>query len=243
MPLTAAHDNASLKPGQFTLRRLFLYVHIAAVACSAFIGIGQILTGNDDDFRVLLTAVVVAVASICGLACGSAWESKRARVFPLGGLALTLVGAVCLLVMIWVPRPLNSPEWFLKSTAIVCINAVALSHISLLCVARLAPRYSWALLVAIIAILAVATSVSAMVIAENADEWVLRWVAVAVIIDAVMSVLIPIFHLLSREDARGQSRNDTPSLAVIDEEIARLELRLAELRRLRDTQGHDGATQ
>jgi len=234
MSLTA-QDNASLKAGQFTLRRLFLYVHIAAVACSAFIGIGQILTGNDDDFRVLLTAVVIALASICGLACGAAWESKRARVFPLGGMALTLIGAVCLLLMIWVPRPLHSPEWFLKTTAIVCIYAVALSHISLLCIARLAPRYTWARLVAIIAILAVATSVSAMVIAENADEWVLRWIAVAAIIDAAMSVLIPIFHLLSRKEVCRMLPDATPSPAEIDEEITRLEQRLAELRRLRES--------
>jgi hypothetical protein len=223
-------------PYQFTLRRLFLYVHIAAVACSAFIGIGQILTGNDDDFRVLLTAVVVAVASVCGLGCGAALESKRARIFPIGGLALTFIGAVLVLVMIWVPRPLNSPEWFLKTTAIVCIYAVALSHISLLSIARLAPRYTWALLVAIIAILAVATSVSVMVIAENADEWGLRWVAVAAIIDAAMSVLIPIFHLLSRRVFSHAGLDAPPSPTAIDDEIARLEHRLAELRRMRDAQ-------
>ena len=236
MSLAPMHDKAQLKRGQFTLRRLFLYIHIAAVACSAFIGIGQILTGNNKDFRVLLSAVVVALASICGLACGAAWEAKRARVFPLGGLALTLAGGASLLVLIWFTPRFQAHVWFWKTTAIVCIYAVALSHISLLCVARLASRYTWSLLVAIVAILAVATSVSMMIVAGDASEWAVRLVAVAAIIDAAMSVLIPIFHLLSRREFSGSTQDVAPSLSDIDTEIAQLEQRLAELHRLRDAQ-------
>lgn len=221
---------------QFTLRRLFLYVHIVAVACSAFVGIGQILTGNDRDFRILLTTVVIALASICGLGCGAALESKRARIFPICGMVLTLLGVICLLVMIWGPRHNNPPEWFLKFTAIVCIYAVALSHIALLSIARLAPRYTWAFLVGILAILAVATSISALIAVDDSpSEWVLRWIAVAAIIDAMMSVLIPIFHLLSRREINGKDGDCPPSVAAIDDEIAQLEQRLAELHKLRDS--------
>lgn len=223
-------------PYQFTLRRLFLYVHIVAVACSAFVGIGQILTGNDRDFRILLTTVVIALASICGLGCGAALESKRARIFPICGITLTLLGAICLLVLIWGPHHNNPPEWFLKLTAIACIYAVALSHIALLSIARLATRYTWAFLVGILAILAVATSISALIVVdESPSEWGLRWIAVAAIIDAMMSVLIPIFHLLSRKEVHGKGQDTTPSLAAIDDEIARLEQRLAALRKLRDS--------
>jgi magnesium-transporting ATPase (P-type) len=51
---------------QFSLRQLLLWMHIVAVACSAFAGIGQILVGS-DDFRVLFTAVTIALASVCAL--------------------------------------------------------------------------------------------------------------------------------------------------------------------------------
>jgi hypothetical protein len=200
------------------------------------VGIGQILTGNDRDFRILLTTVVIALASICGLGCGAALESKRARIFPICGMALTLLGVICLLVMIWGPRHNNPPEWFLKFTAIVCIYAVALSHIALLSIARLAPRYTWAFLVGVLAILAVATSIAALIVVDDSpSEWVLRWIAVAAIIDAMMSVLIPIFHLLSRKEVNDKDGDGPPSLAAIDDEIAQLEQRLAELHKLRDS--------
>ncbi len=65
----------------------------------------------------------------------------------------------------------------------------------------------------------------------------MRWIAVTAIIDAMMSLLIPIFHLLSRTELRDQIAGTTSSLNDIDDEIARLEERLAELRRLRESAG------
>ncbi len=158
-----------LKANQFSLRRLFLYVHIVSVTCSAVVGIGQILTGHDREFRVLLTAVTVALASLCGLSCGAAWESKRARVMPIAGLVLTLIGTTSLIVMIWYD-PWTTQQWWVRATVVVSVYAVASAHVSLLSIARLTPRYSWAFLVASVAIFTVATLISWPVVLDHAPS-------------------------------------------------------------------------
>jgi hypothetical protein len=83
---------------QFSLRQLFLWMHIVAVACSAFAGVGQILAGNYNEFRVLFTALTIALASVGALGCGAALEGKRAMIFPVAGLVLTLLGTLMLLL-------------------------------------------------------------------------------------------------------------------------------------------------
>ena len=152
-----------LKANQFSLRRLFLYVHIVSVTCSAVVGIGQILTGHDRDFRVLLTAVTIALASVCGLGCCAALESKRARIVPIAGLVLTLIGATLIIAMIW-----SSLQDWENAAWLVSVYAVACAHVSLLSIARLASRYSWAFVVAVAAIFTVATLISWLIVFEPA---------------------------------------------------------------------------
>lgn len=199
--------------------------------CSAFIGIGHVLT-YWDDARALLTTATVAAGNMCGLACGATLESRRARITPIGGLAFTLVGVVCMLSMIWRPMHSGNPswEWWLRVTLMICTIAVSLTHISLLSLCRLAPRYRWAKVVAVVAILAVAGLVGSMLsINHHVPELLLRWTVVAAILDAAMSILLPVFHLLSRKEL-GQAAAAPESPAEIHAEIARLEARLAELR-------------
>jgi len=226
---------------QFSLRRLFLYVHVVAVACSAFVGIGQILTGSDDDFRVLLTAITVALASVCGLACGAALESKRRPwIIPGAGLALTLVAALLVIVLIW-SQPAGGGETLIRVTAITAVFAVACTHVSLLFIARLAQRFKWALILAVFSIFAVAILISWPILVDDSpSDWLIRWIAVAAIGDATMSVLVPVFHVLSRSEYRATS---APNPAEIDAEIARLEQRLVELRTLRKAACGNDSTQ
>jgi len=198
---------------QFTLRRMFLYLHIVAVVCAAFLGTAQILTGWDDDCRALLTAAVVAAGSICGLVCGAALESRRARITPIGGLVLTIVGLICTLPLIWSASVhWGKPwwEWWLRVTLVICTIAVSESHIALLSFCRLTPRYLWAKVVAIMAILAVAGCVIVITLADfEVSKEFLRWTVVAAIVDAAMTILIPVFHLLSRKDLDTQRSPST----------------------------------
>jgi hypothetical protein len=224
-----------MQPFQFSLRRLFLYTFIVAISLSAVVGIGQLLTGYDRDFRVLLTAFTVAMGSVLSLSCGAALEAKRARVVPCLGIALALVSSLMLLFMIWA-EPRGNSDTFVQTELVLSTFAIAFSHISLLSIARVGAKYAWSLPIAVISILAVASLVTVgIVFGEHAfhtrNLW--RWVAVAAIIDAAMSVLIPIFHLLSRSELREPVAPAATSTQAIDDEIASLEARLAELRALR----------
>ena len=228
---------------QFSLRQLFLWMHIVAVVCSAFAGIGQILAGNYQEFRVLFTALTIALASVCALGCGAALEGKRATIFPIAGLVLTLLGTLMLLYLIWLEKPLQSSlEWFYRWTTVFCIMAVACSHISLLSIARLSKRYRWAIFLAVISILTVASLFSALFMTPDPQKF---WsgffsiIAVAAIVDAAMSVLIPIFHLLSYREMKDLDSGDESRLEAIDAQIAQLEGRLADLRQLRMENTYD----
>jgi hypothetical protein len=221
---------------QFSLRQLFLWMHIVAVACSAFAGVGQILAGNYNEFRVLFTALTIALASVCALGCGAALEGKRAMIFPVAGLVLTLLGTLMLLYLIWLEPTRGPMVEFWGWTTVICIMAVACSHISLLSIARLSKRFRWAILLAVFSILTVASFVSLFVLSPQLREsWsgFFRIIAVAAIFDAAMSVLIPIFHLLSYREMKALDSGVEPRLESIDAEIAQLESRLATLRQLR----------
>jgi hypothetical protein len=225
----------TMQPFQFSLRRLFLYTFIVAISLSAVVGIGQLLTGYDRDFRVLLTAFNVAMSSVLSLACGAALEARRGRIIPIAGIVLTLASGGMILFMTWA-TPRGDAEWYFKTMGTCSIFAIALSHISLLSIAQLAPRYNWALPLAKISILGVASIVTFAIyfgerLFHTANLW--RWIAVAAIIDAATSVLIPIFHLLSRSELRAHAAPAAANTQAIDDEITRLESRLAELRRLR----------
>lgn len=222
---------------QFSLRQLFLWMHIVAVACSASAGIGQILARNYNDLRVLFTAVTIALASVCALGCGAALEGKRAKIFPVAGLVLTLLGTLMALYSIWLDRSLHgSIKWFDQWTMVIWIMAVACSHISLLSIARLSKRYRWAIFLAVFSILTVAWFMSLFVMLPERTKFgneFFRIIAVATIVDAAMSVLIPIFHLLSYRELKDLDSGDGSRLEAIDAQIAQLEGRLADLRQLR----------
>jgi hypothetical protein len=227
---------------QFSLRQLFLWMHIVAVVCSAFTGIGHILAGNYQELRVLFTAVTIALASVCALGCGAALEGKRAMIFPVAGLVLTLLGTLMQLYLIWLQQPFPWIAEFYQWMTIICIMAVACSHISLLSIARLSKRYSWAILLAVFSILTVASFLSLFIMSPSGTKFgsgFFRIIAVAAISDAAMSVLIPIFHLLSYREMNALDSGVEPRLESIDAEIAHLEDRLAELRQLRMENSYD----
>jgi hypothetical protein len=227
---------------QFSLRQLFLWMHIVAVVCSAFTGIGHILAGNYQELRVLFTAVTIALASVGALGCGAALEGKRAMIFPVAGLVLTLLSTLMLLYLIW-REPTRGPiVEFYQWTTVICIMAVACSHISLLSIARLSKRFRWAILLAVFSILTVATFLSLFITSPQLMEsWSgsLTIIAVAAIFDAAMSVLIPIFHLLSYREMKALDSGVEPRIEAIDAEIAHLEGRLADLRQLRLENSYD----
>lgn len=241
--MSYSSTESRLSDYQFSLRKLFLWMHIVAVACSAFVGVGQILVGNYNEFRLLLTSLTIALASVCALGCGAALEGKRATVFPVAGLVLTLLGTLMLLYGVWVDRPWLLPvEWYYRPTAFFCINAIACGHISLLSIARLSRRFRWAKILAVISILTVATLSCVLFMSFSPQKFGIdffRFFAVAAIFDAAISILIPIFHFLSYGEMKALNSGVESTLQAIDAEIAQLESRLVKLRKLRIANTND----
>ena len=182
------------------VKRGFLYALIGSVGASAVMAILAIVSGDFDnwDLRALLSASTIAAASVCGLACGAYLASGRIRALPLTGIALAIAAAAAVLLTIWVEPPLLEYWSHWKTTGTLCVFAVAVAHLCLLSMARLSARFGWSLVVAYVVILFVAALLTIMMWFEIVDEGTERLLTVAVILDAAITTVIPIFHRLSR---------------------------------------------
>jgi hypothetical protein len=225
----------------FAVKKAFLYALIASVVLGALLGILTILSGRFGwlEVRVLLTTVTVAGASICGLACGAYLSTKRGKILPLTGIGLTLLAAGMLLAGIW-GEIRSDGYWQVAASA--SVFAIACAHLSLLSMARLADQFLWSLAAAYVVILGVASLIVVLILRERYDAGMFQLLGVAAIVDAAITIVIPILHRLSRDDVAGLAgavpstvaTAASPSrVADIDAEIARLRQRIAELERLK----------
>lgn len=210
----------------FNLKKFFLYLLIASVAFSAILGIGVILFGNFGEFetRILLTALTVTVTSILGLASGAFLESGRGRVLPICGIVFSIISMVMFFIVIWNKRSEN--ETFAKMLLSVTLFAFACSHLSLLSLARLDAKFSWAKAATHAALWSLTAVLFYLIWFEKsfAGDWIPRTLGVLSIAVAALTVITPVLHKLSHQ---------TPKAEEIDAEIERLRARLAELETLR----------
>jgi hypothetical protein len=214
------------------LKKAFNYALIGSVGIGAALGILAVLSGRWGwlEIRVILTTLVIAATSVCGLACSACLATQRARVLPTAGLILSLIAAAILLAQTWTIIDLVS-SWKLATCASVL--AVACAHLSLLSMVRLAERFSWALLAAHLVVLGTAFLI-VMMLTGGFESGFFPVIGVAAILDAAISILIPTLGRLSRlEPAEDPSGAPAAALADLDAEIKRLRERLAELERLR----------
>ena len=217
----------------FPVKKAFLYALIGSVVLGALLGIMAILSGRFGwlEVRVLLTTAAIAVASICGLACGAYLSTGRGRILPLAGIALTLLAAGMVIGGIW-HTTFSDGYW--QTAASASVFAVACAHLSLLSMARLADWFRWSLTAAYVVILGVAGLIVLMILREQHGTGMMELLGVAAIVDAAITIVIPILHRLSRDDLSGQTGTGeigtaNPELDEIDAEIVRLRQRIAEL--------------
>jgi hypothetical protein len=214
--------------GRFSLKRIFLRLMIASIALSAALGILGILTARYGwfDLRILLTTVTIGVASISGLACGASLESGRQILLPRIGIGLTALAAALMIIGMWMDV---SEDAFWKIAVTASIFAVSVAHISLLSMAGLAPRFQWTWPVANVIVFGLASLLSIMFIRESGSDDLWQIVGVLAILDAAVSVVIPVLHRLSAHDAVSRGVD----VAAIDREIATLRERILELEQRR----------
>lgn len=211
------------------VKKAFLYSLVVSVTLSAILGMAAIVLGRFGwiEVRIILTTVTIAGASIAGLACGACLEHGSNRLLPVPGIVFASIAALLIIVGLWVEV---DSEAYWKTTMCVSVFGVACAHLSLLSMARLAEQFRWAFPAALVIILGVASLVSAFVIFEVSDSMAYRFLGVVAIADGAITVLIPIFHRLSRSSWTPRPEVD---LDALDHEIADLQERLAGLQELR----------
>ena len=216
-----------------SIRKVFLYALVASVALSALISIIAILSGDFSwvEIRILLTTITIVGGSICGLACGAYLATQRGDVLPVIGVVLTLLAATMIIAGIWA-EPNSDAYW--KFAATSAVFAVACAHLALLSLARLSEAFEWSLNAAYVAIFGVAALAAVMIVFEVRSDRMFQVLGVAAILDAAISILIPVFHRLSRPDrsidGQGLSAHKEGDL---DAEVAVLRERLSELEQLK----------
>lgn len=217
------------------LKRPLLYVLVASVIVGALLGIVIVLRNrwNWFEIRVMLTTIILATASLCGLACDLSRTPRGANLLPRAGFLLTFIGATLILIGMW--SDLES-GWFWKPTASLSVFAIATVHVCLLSIARLAAKFRWVFFIAWQVIYGVAMLICIMIIWEIESEAVFRFLAAISIVDAALTLVIPLLHRISKTE-------DEPNLAItpldernieaIDEEISTLKKRISKLEKLR----------
>ena len=207
---------------------------ICSIALSALMGIWAILSG-DVEYRVLGTTLTIVGTSVLGLACGAFLENPRSRngaliVVPVLGIILSVLSALITMWLIWVEASWSG-EVIFKTLLVSTIFAFSLAHLSLLSIARLSRRFQWSLITAGLVVLALASIISFIVVFEppSEDTSVLRLIGVLAVIDAAVTVMIPIFHRLSRTEFV-----DIPSITEIEAKITGLKAQITRLEKQKE---------
>lgn len=213
------------------IKKIFLYTLIGSIAISALLGILAILSGEFGDFqsRILLSTLTIVGTSILGLACGAFLESPKSqnpqlKIIPIIGILLSIISAALILLLTWKVIGSQNSE-ALKAIAVTGILAFSLSQLSLLSLANLSKNFQWSLLLAYFVILSLASIISVIIIIEPSGEsdFVFRLIGVLGVVDAALTVIIPIFHRLSRKDIV------QISVSEIDAEIEKLQAQIESL--------------
>lgn len=216
------------------VKKTFLYTLIASIAVSALLGIWAILAGEFGEFqaKILGTTLTIVGTSLLGLACGAFWESPRAsetglKIIPIAGIILAFIAAITVMVMIW-----GQIDKVWKIGAISAIFAFSLAQLSLLSLANLSEKFKGVLTIAYLVILSLAAINSLLIIFEPSSDsnFMMRLIGVLAIVDAALTVMIPILHRLSR----GDFAESKITLGKIDAEISKLKDELNRLEKQRE---------
>ena len=189
-------------------KRVALWFLIVSVAISAVLGIIAILTGKFGDLqiRIILTTLTISGASICALACGALREKQKDNWLAPLGIILAGLFAVLVIIGIWAEID-ATPYWKLSSSTIVA--AFAAAHVCLLSLARLAARFTWARVAAFAAIFTLAVLIILSIYIEPTGDLGFRMIGSVAVVVAAFTIMIPIFHRLSREDLTVQPAHES----------------------------------
>jgi len=189
-------------------RRAAVITIIVSLSLTALLGIIVLFTGEFGEVqgRILLTALLVAGFSIAAL-CDLALAGRTLRVAALFGVAVALVALVLGVVVIWHDWSDGGFGEILRAFAIAGIWAVSLAQANLLLLLahrrRSAVRVGLFATIGFIVLVAVLVSLPILTNGEipgdaAPDYW--RGFGVAVILDALGTIVVPVLALFLRDD-------------------------------------------
>lgn len=208
--------NAVAMAMQSKTQRTLLLSFIGSISSCGLVGIWCLLLGSWGwlEERILGTTAAVGGASILGLAAAIPWEGRRWRPIGPAGMIAAASALFLIILLIWAPWWLWRPEWFVKSTLIACVAAVALPHIGLLSLARLQRGYEWVRVATVSAIALLAGLITLLIIAEFGDDLLFRIMGMLGIADACGTIAVPILHRISGLHKRESVRTTELALTL-----------------------------
>ncbi len=219
-----------------TLKRILLYCLVGSVAVGAVLAILFVLlnTWGWFEVRVILTTIVIAVASLCVMACELARTPKGANLLPYAGFSLTVLASVMILLGMWGDL---SDQAYWKLSGSLSTFAIATVHVCLLSVAPLASKFKWVYYIAFQLSYGLAIVFSLMLFqAFRLDEHIGRVIIAVSIVDTALTLVIPILSRISRSERPIElleSPLELRNAAAIDHEIRLLRQRIVELEKLK----------
>ena len=191
-------------------KRLALWFLIISVALTAALGIIALLSGDFGEFqiRIVLTTLTISASSILGLASGALWEGSRGKFLPAISLGFAVLAAAMTFILIWGEI---DGDAFWKMTASIWVVAIATSHACLLSLAKLARRFAWALLLTFGASSLLSVLIIASIYVEPRGDFAFRLIGSLAIVVAALTILVPVFHRLSRDDAKPAATSKGPA--------------------------------
>jgi hypothetical protein len=196
---------AAARPGISLLRRIIVGVIIAAFGLAAVLGIIVLLGGSLGEiaFRVLGTTAVIGAFSV-GVLCCAALVGRRAQVFGMVGVVVTVLSAALVVWNIWVD---SHEQWDLVFrlvwTAVAVSSAFALASLLLLLSSRQRPAVRTGLWItlALVALLLALTLYMTWAREIPWDDFA-RMYGIVAILAALGSIVVPVLSLLLPDRGR-----------------------------------------
>jgi hypothetical protein len=187
----------------WSLKRGILHTLVVALVLSALIGIYAFLFGDfgETEVKILMTTLGISYFSVTSLSCATALEKRSRMWFAAIGLGLSVGGFLLFLPVVW--AELFENEAVAKATVIVAVFCFSLAQICLLGLVPLRSSVQWVFYATTAVILGLATFISALMILERDDEWLMRLLGVLGILDGCGSLVIPVLFKLGGADAEG----------------------------------------
>jgi len=217
------------------IRQALLVTLIAAVAFATLLGLGAVFGsgGSSQSYTaipMLVTTVLIALACGNWLCCAAALEAGRAWILAWVGLVLTALATLLLIGSLW--------DWDIMVNPLVgialAVLAVACAQVCGLSLARLAEAFRWALPTARVLIGSVATLIAVQVLELAHGETISQLTALGMVLVLAITLLIPIFHLMSkRECAASTPLDEDAELATLHHRLQEIQGRIAELEQRR----------